>query len=247
MQCVRCHTWTGQGCACPDGQTLILGDCRDILGQLPAAQMALADPPYGDTALRWDRRVAGWAAGLPVNCLWCFGSFRFFMDCGPLFKGWKLAQDVIWEKHNGSGFAADRFRRVHELAAHFYRGAWADQIKNVQTTLDATRRTVRRKNKPPHYGEAGPSLYESQDGGPRLMRSVLKVRSCHGRAIHSTQKPLDLLLPLIQYSTDPGQLVIDPFCGSGSTLVACRQIGRRAIGIEVDPEICAKAARRLDA
>jgi site-specific DNA-methyltransferase (adenine-specific) len=87
--------------------------------------------------------------------------------------------------------------------------------------------------------------YVSQDGGPRLMRSVLAVRSCHGYAEHPTQKPIDLLTPLIEYSCPPGGLVLDPFMGSGSTLVAARQSGRRAIGIEIARGDCETAVARL--
>jgi site-specific DNA-methyltransferase (adenine-specific) len=77
------------------------------------------------------------------------------------------------------------------------------------------------------------------------MRSVLQVRSEHGRAVHPTQKPLGILSPLISYSVPPGGLVLDPFMGSGSTLLAARQLGRRAIGIEADEAYCKAAVQRL--
>ncbi len=56
--------------------------------------------------------------------LWCFGSLRFWLTEDRKFTdvGWRYAQEVVWEKHNGSGFHADRFKRVHELAVHWYRG-----------------------------------------------------------------------------------------------------------------------------
>src|SRR5207253_5557653 len=62
--------------------------------------------------------------------------------------------------------------------------------------------------------------YTSEDGGPRLMRSVLKVRNEHGRAIHPTQKPLELLRPMVRYSCPPGGLVLAPFSGSAAVEVA---------------------------
>ncbi|MCO4245795.1 site-specific DNA-methyltransferase, partial [Acidovorax facilis] len=61
-----------------------------------------------------------------ANQMWCFGSTRMFMERAADFEGWHLSQDIVWEKHNGSNAFADRFRRIHELALHFYRGNWRD-------------------------------------------------------------------------------------------------------------------------
>ena len=94
-------------------------------------------------------------------------------------------------------------------------------------------------------GDVGASSYASEDGGPRLMRSVQFVRSMHGSAIHPTEKPIGILDPLIRYSCPPGGLVLDPFAGSGSTLDAARRSGRRAIGIEAREDYCEAIANRL--
>lgn len=227
------------------------GDCRSVLVDPDiAADLVLADPPYGETALAWDCWVADWPSFVaqrlkPSGSLWCFGSLRMFLAHVADFVGWTQAQDVVWEKHNGSSFHADRFKRVHELAVQFYRGKWGGVYKQPVYILDATARQLRRKARPPHMGEVGDSSYASEDGGPRLMRSVIPVRSCHGSAVHPTQKPVGILRPLIEYSCPPGGLVLDPMMGSGSTLVAARELGRRAIGIEVDEAHCASAVKRL--
>jgi site-specific DNA-methyltransferase (adenine-specific) len=64
---------------------------------------------------------------------------------------------------------------------------------------------------------------------------------------HVTQKPLDLMLELILAFTEPGELVVDPFCGSGTTGVACLRTGRRFIGADIDPQYAEMATARLQA
>ncbi|MDG9701699.1 site-specific DNA-methyltransferase [Streptomyces sp. DH37] len=233
-----------------DAVALYLGDSRELLPGLGLqVDLVVADPPYGETSLAWDRWPDGWPtlAASVARSMWCFGSMRMFLARGLEFTaaGWKLSQDVVWEKHNGSGFQNDRFKRVHENVLHWYRGDWRDQHRDVPTTLDATARAVRRKQRPPHMGEIGTGAYLSEDGGPRLMRSVIQVRSMHGRALHPTEKPIGILDPLIRYACPPGGLVLDPFAGSGSTLDAARQAGRRAVGIEADERYAEAAAKRL--
>lgn len=227
------------------GVTLYCGDCLEILPELSRVDAVVADPPYGDTSLDWDVPVAGWLGKLPSDVLWCFGSMRFWMENGSSFTGWRQAQDLVWEKHNGSSFHADRFKRVHELIVQWYRGQWADLYKSPPVTMDATQRTVRRKQRPPHMGDIDTGHYTSEDGGPRLMRSVIPVRSCHGHAVHPTQKPLGILRPLIEFSVPPGGVVLDPFSGSGSTLLAAMEMGRRAIGIEISEAYCKETVKRL--
>jgi site-specific DNA-methyltransferase (adenine-specific) len=232
------------------GITIYHADCRAAAHDVPLADCVIADPPYGDTSLEWDRRVADWSIAMdrrlsPTGSMWVFGSLRFFMESVHQFKDWTLAQDVIWEKHNGSSFHADRFKRVHEHAVQFYRGDWASVYKSPVTMPDATARAVRRKQRPPHTGHIEAGSYVSHDGGPRLMRSVIAVRSCHGEAEHPTQKPVGIIDPLLRYSCRPGGIVLDPFMGSGSVLVAAKALGLRAVGIEIEEKFCEVAARRL--
>jgi len=231
-----------------DVVALYLGDCREILPGLGlVADCVVTDPPYGETSLPWDRWPDGWPAVVAgaSRSMWCFGSLRMWLDRRDEFAGWRYGQDIVWEKHNGSSFAADRFRRVHETAVHWYRGPWSALYHSTPTTSDATARQVRRKYRPDHHGERGVNLYVSEDGGPRLMRSIIAVRSMHGRALHPTEKPAGVLDPLISYACPPGGLVLDPFAGSGSTLVAARDSGRRAVGVEADERYCEVIARRL--
>ncbi len=176
-----------------DGITLFCGDCRDILPLLEPVDLIVTDPPYGETSLAWDVPPTDWLPELSrlAPQLWSFASMRMVL-AGAFrdWPDWTFAQDVVWEKHNGSGSAADRFKRVHEHLLHFYRGPWGALYNVPPVTLDATKHVVRRKARPTHWGDIGAAHYSSEDGGPRLQRSVVYCRSEHGRAIHETQKPV---------------------------------------------------------
>lgn len=231
-----------------DRVSLYLGDFRKILPTLGVtADLIIADPPYGETSLEWDRWPDGWPgiAATFGRSMWCFGSMRMFLDHRDEFEDWKLSQDVVWEKHNGSGFHADRFRRVHEHALHWYRGDWSAIHRETPTVDMAVRRTRRSKRRPTHTGNIDATPYVSEDGGPLLMTSVMFAPSMHGRAINETEKPVEILEPLVTYGCPPGGLVIDLFAGSCSALVAARATGRYGIGFEVREDQCEKAARRL--
>lgn len=244
------------------GVTLYCGRMEDVLHTLGQFNACITDPPYGETSLAWDRWPDGWPALVAqhTSSMWCFGSMRMFLARRDEFAGWKLAQDtvgefeidtLIWEKNNGSGPATDRFRRVHELATQWYRGLWRDiyhEVPRVPATADRVNRVgsmIRRRESggAPHRGDYGSTEYI--DDGLRLARSVLRAKNLRGLAIHPTEKPGAVLSPLIEYSVPAGGLVLDPFAGSCSTLLAARNLGRCAVGIEADEAMCEKAAARL--
>lgn len=247
------------------------GDMREILPALGIqADLIIADPPFGETRLDWDTWPTGWlkTAANHASSLWCFGSQRMFFDHLEEFRAdWTLSQDVIghdedgrpvvgdvnvvWEKHNGSGFVKDRFRRVHEHALLWYRGPWEQQHRDVPIEKSGRRgggegglRATATARK--HTGKIAAKTWDGSDGR-RLMRSVIKVRSMHGRALNETQKPLGIVEPLIHYSCPPGGLVLDVFAGSGTVLEAAQLMGLPAIGIEKRESQCETAARRLSA
>lgn len=233
---------------------IITGDCRDVLAEFAdeSFDCIVTDPPYGETSLQWDRWVPGWPGMVrrllkPTGSMWCFGSQRMFWDHREDFDGWRLAQDVVWEKHNGSGFHADRFKRVHEYAVQLYRddAPWEGVYKAPQYTNDATARAVRRKRRPAHMGHIEAAAYTSEDGGPRLMRSVIYARSEHGRAEHPTQKPIAIVEPLLLYACPPGGKVLDLFAGSGTTGVVAARHGMEAVLIEGREDYATVARQRL--
>lgn len=241
---------------------LYLGDCREILPELGVtADLILTDPPYGETSLKWDRWVDGWPtlAAQHGRSMWCFGSMRMFGEHWREFTAvkWRMSQDVVWEKNTGTGLFNDRFRRIHENALHWYRGnRWSEIYHHAERTEgrggwsgrprdvgDVVRRipgTQRGK----HLGRIQKKSSWTEDG-TRLPTSILRAKNLRGVAIHPTEKPVDLLRPLIEYACVPGGLVLDLFTGSGAVLDAARQTGRRAIGIEAHEPYAERAAKRL--
>jgi site-specific DNA-methyltransferase (adenine-specific) len=246
------------------GLALYHGDCRKILPELGLqASLVVADPPFGETSLDWDRWPTGWlkVAAQHANSLWCFGSQRMFFDHLDEFRAdWTLSQDVIghredgrpvpgdvnvvWEKHNGTGFAKDRFKRVHEHALFWYRGPWGAQHQSTPRVpyTGPDKHDRARTDRGEHLGKIGAQRYE--DDGTRLMRSVIKVKSVRG-GINETEKPLPLLEPLVHYACPPGGLVVDPMAGSCSVLEVARLMGLRAIAVEKRESQCEAAVRRL--
>ncbi len=226
----------------------------EVVAGLPLVDCCITDPPYGETSLDWDTAEVAWLSAMDrtitaSGSVWSFGSLKFLsrLLTSAGMAAWRQSQEIVWEKHNGSNFHADRFKRVHELVLQLYKRstAWEDVYKKPVHTNDATARAVRRKRRPTHTGHIEAGSYQSHDGGPRLMTSVLYERSCHGYAEHPTQKPLGILRTLIEYSCPPNGTVLDLFAGSGSTLVAAQAQGCAAIGIEIEEKYCEIAAKRL--
>ena len=228
--------------------SLYMGDMRLVLPKLDlTADCVIADPPYGETSLAWDRWPSGWPDALigAARSMWCFGSMRMFLERALQFGAWRMSQDVVWEKQNGSSFAADRFKRVHEHAVHWYRGSWGD-IHHDAPRVEVSWRTAanRGRQRPKHTGDIGARSWS--DDGTRITRSVLSAPNMWRRgAIHPTEKPVEILQPLITYACPVGGLIVDPFAGSGSTAVAARLTGRRAVLIEADERYCELIANRL--
>lgn len=235
--------------------TLYLGDCRELLPELGLQpDSCVTDPPYGETASDWDRWPDGWvdtvAKVLPAAAsLWCFGSARMFLDRRDDFAGWHFHGEALWIKRNGSGPGQqDRLVRVHEWAYHWYRGPWSEihhEWERERTT--ANRGTVRKASRAAEHQRAGRATAWQDDGTrqPRSVTYLVEAPSVRFQKRHPDEKPLATVMPLVRECTPLGALVLDPFAGSGSTLEAARQCGRRAVGIEQSEKYAEAAAKRL--
>jgi site-specific DNA-methyltransferase (adenine-specific) len=233
-----------------DHVTLYHGDMREILPALGLTfDACLTDPPYGETPLEWDRWVDGWPA-LVAKCtssMWCFGSMRMFgRHWSELASSWTYGHDVVWNKGRSGGRTRDRFRRSHESAVHWYRGLWSDiYVEPQRIAYDgADSRHGYRGRQQEHMGDI--ATHSWVDTGTRLMLSVIEAPTMWRRGqVHPMEKSPEILAPLMEYSVPLDGLVLDPFAGSASTLLAARSLGRRSVGIEYGEAYCAKAAERL--
>jgi site-specific DNA-methyltransferase (adenine-specific) len=139
--------------------TLYHGDWRDLIDPDLRADLIVTDPPYGETSLDWDVWPTGWPAlaARHANAMWCFGSMRMFLDQRDEFTAWRMSQDVVWEKHNGSG-SPPTGSRVHEHASTGTAGMWSAtsamrrSIRSNEGTRGRTARRPWQRVEPAHTG-----------------------------------------------------------------------------------------------
>jgi DNA modification methylase len=212
----------------------------------------VTDPPYGITDCDWDVKLppARYMNELfrisKINAAICvFGQQPFFTEviCSArrMFR-----YEIVWRKTTPTGFLNARRMpmRVHENIAVFYRKlpTYNPQRRSGRPyTRTRVNRSVLYKNK---------SESTTVNTGGRYPVDVLDVPTVGGfspeKVGHPTQKPLELIEWLIKTYTNKGDLVFDPFMGSGTTGVACRQLGRRFIGIEKDRGFYEMAKKRIE-
>jgi site-specific DNA-methyltransferase (adenine-specific) len=227
-------------------------DCFSGMALLPgrSVDLILSDPPYGITENGWDlpvdldelwseyKRVIrpGGAVLLSAQC-------PFDKLLGMSNRGW-LRYEWIWEKSRATGFLHARHSplRAHENVLVFYERT---PTYNPQFSEGRPYRTSRGREFVRHLGRRIGAA-TTENSGFRYPRTVLHVAS-EGSPIHPTQKPVALFEYLIRTYTDPGDLVLDTFIGSGTTAIACMRSGRNYIGFERDPEFFSAAVRRIKA
>jgi len=231
---------------------LIIGDCIEKMNLIPdgSVDMVCADIPYGTTQCKWDsvidlsqmwkqiNRVAKTNAAIVLFSAQPFTSILVSSN----LKNWK--SELIWEKPHATGFlnAKKQLMRAHENIQIFYR---KQPTYNPQFTEGHSRKTATRSNlNSDVYGEALQQVtYDSTRRYPRDVQIFSSDKQKN--ALHSTQKPLALVKYLIETFSNPGDAVLDFTMGSGTTGVACQDLGRRFIGIEKDAEIFQVASERI--
>jgi site-specific DNA-methyltransferase (adenine-specific) len=208
----------------PQPNALIHGDCTRILPELPAgsADFVLTDPPYITRYRSRDGRVVP----NDDNDRWLKPAFaQMHRVLAPdrvcvSFYGWPHADRFL------AAFREAGFRPVGHLT---FPKRYTSARKFLCYQHECAYLLAKGDPKPPHtpIGDVIPWRYT-------------------GNRLHPTQKPISVLSPLVQTFSAPGEVVLDPFAGSGSTLLAARSLGRRYLGIELDADYHAIAARRLE-
>lgn len=202
---------------------MIQGDCIDILrsARSSAVDLVVTDPPYvvnfRDRAGRNIKNDACTDWILPAFR----ETYRVLKDntfCIS-FYGWGQAERFVgaWKRAG--------FRLVGHIV---WEKRYASRIGFLEARHEQAMLLI--KGDPPRPAHPLPDV----------------LPWCYsGNGLHPTQKPVGAILPLIQTFSQPGGLVLDPFAGSGTTLIAARQVGRRAVGIELDPVYYHNACNRL--
>lgn len=214
---------------------LIEGDSLDILPQLgPIADLCVSDPPYKLTSGGNTPGAMGgkFASEDYDNTGLLMDTVEWSKMGGPIFRALKADADcyIMSEDKNLSaaqaGFLGAGFK-FHSLLV------W-DKISPTRT------RYYMKDCEFTQYFWKGKARDIANGGDKRITRMARPKKP-----VHVTQKPVDLMAQYIDNSSQPGDIVLDPFAGSGTTLVAAMQLGRRGIGIEVDANNFDVAVERL--
>lgn len=230
--------------------TLYLGDCLQVLSNLGGVDAVITDPPYEADAHTAQRRVMGKGV---TKCRDMENQPLPFPPLTPEQRNgladWAAANCAGWLLAFCQTEAIGTWRASLERAGAKWRraGIWVKPDGSPQLTGD----------RPGQGHEAiaiawcGTGRSKWHGGGSHGVYTFCKhdAGTGHGGAPkeHPTQKPAPLMNKLVSLYSNPDALVADPFMGSGSTGVACANLGRRFVGIEVDPKYFAIACRRIEA
>lgn len=207
--------------------TLYLGDCLEILPTLPRAGAVVTDPPYGISY------VSAWRKHRPTEML-------RNDDRAPV-ESVQLMADRLAD--GGALYLATRY----DVAAQWNEAVIASRLA-MKTPIFWDKTNHTSGDLEGDYGGQVEIFIFAHKGRHRLRKRQGNLwrfpRDPAG--VHPTPKPVSLLERMVACSTDQGSLVIDPFMGSGSTGVACMNLGRKFIGIEIEPKYFDISCERID-
>jgi modification methylase len=245
--------------------TILRGDCVAELSRLPAASVDLvfADPPYNlqlEGGLTrpdqskvdavdddWDKFASfsayddftrAWLLACrrvlkPAGTLWVIGSYHNIFRVGAILQdlGFWILNDIVWRKTNPMpNFRGRRFTNAHETLI------WASREPSKGYTFNYEAMKA-----------ANEDLQMRSDWLFPICTGSERLKSGEGRKVHPTQKPEALLHRILLASSRPGDVVLDPFFGTGTTGAVARRLGRRFIGVERDVAYIKAAEARIAA
>lgn len=261
----RCVRIDGPADECAVLDRTIAGDSFEVLPLMPRnfVDLLIADPPYnldkdfngtkfrrlpdGDYAgytEKWVRLVLPLLkrnASVYVCCDWRSSA----EVAGVLKKYFRIRNRITWQREKGRGALSNWKNGMEDIWFATLSGTWTFNVQDVK---------VRRRVMAPYRADGRPKDWEETAEGnfrntyPSNFWDDISVPywSMPENTAHPTQKPEKLLAKLILASSNPGDVVFDPFLGSGSTSVAAKKLGRHYSGIERNEHYCVWAEKRLE-
>ncbi len=251
----------------PNGK-IWLGDAIDWLGSLKteSVDLVFADPPYNIKKAEWDtfesqQAYVEWSLQWieqvarvlkPTGTLYVCGFSEILADIKlpalPFFKGCRW---IVWHYKNKANLGSD-WGRSHERMLHF-RKSKKFTFNSDDLRIPYGEHTLKYPEHPQaatsQYGKGKKKVWQPHPGGAKP-KDVIEIPTINNsmpeKTPHPTQKPEELVRKVVLASSNPGDLVIDPFLGSGTTIVVSEQLGREWLGCDLSAEYCQWAAERVE-
>jgi site-specific DNA-methyltransferase (adenine-specific) len=250
---------------------VLCGDCIALLKKLPenSARLGIADPPYFNVLVEqaWDtawssqdeylKWTAQWLAAamrvlVPGGLLYCFGQLgkreHVMLHLMSQSATEYIFHDlIIWDRAVGYNVRKDSFTPAYEMILVLRKGAAPPYFDKdaVREEYSAKQKQLYARDKRYKDSEARHAHLEKGKYATNLWRIPSLKGAAKEKAGHPSQKPEALIERIIKSSSAPGELVIDPFLGSGTTAVVAQRLGRNWIGVEKNKEYVQMARARL--
>lgn len=244
---------------------IILGDTYEVLPELPdgCADLLIADPPYnlnkdysGETfreksAEEYAAFTRKWLEAVlpllkPTASVYVCSDWRSSMIIGPILEEYFTVRSrITWQREKGRGAKANWKNGMEDI--------WFATVSDEYTFHGDAVRQRRRVIAPYRQNGSPKDWKETEDGNFRDTCASnfwddisIPYWSMAENTAHPAQKPEKLMAKLILASSSEGDVVLDPFAGSGTTAVTAAKLSRRFIAIEKSPQYCVWAAKRLE-
>lgn len=232
---------------------IILGDCLEVMRDMAdnSVDLILTDPPYGITANKWDKPVKFMSEALRIArtvIVTASQPYTSLLVCDyrDFFK-----HEWIWVKNRGSNFATLKYQPMKEHESILVFSTNTPKYYPIKESrkgagLSRTKYKYTPSNTGKRQGMGGMEMKHANHNGNNELRYPSSVQKFNCEVgLHPTQKPLRMFEYLVKTYTDEGDTVLDPFLGSGTTALACKNLNRHYIGIEINPNYVKIARERL--